>query len=150
VAQESPLEGYGAYVTYVPLRTEASFKEFLKLPDVPVYEIAPRAALNPFAEAEKAAALVAGKKTVVLLPGRKFDASGTRFGQGGGWYDRFLSAVPTEWTRVGFCFTRQFSPETLKREEWDQVMDFVCVIDEKTGMKTVHTTGARPLVHFPA
>lgn len=103
-----------------------------------MYEIAPRAALDPFAEAKNATALAGDKKTAVLMPGRKFDASGTRFGQGGGWYDRFLSTVPAEWLRVGFCYERQFSPEPLERMDWDQIMDFVCVVGE-AGLRVLET-----------
>lgn len=62
------------------------------------------------------------------MPGRAFDASGTRHGQGGGWYDRFLAEVPKEWLRIGFCYERQFSEEPLKREAWDQAMDAVVVV----------------------
>ena len=75
------------------------------------------------------------------MPGRKFDAAGTRFGQGGGWSDRFVSAVPAEWLLVGFCYGRQFSPEPRLREHWDQVMDYACVVGD-AGL-TVLETNAR-------
>ena len=141
-ALQKALADCGALVTYVPLRTEVQFEEFFPLPDGKVvYEIAPRAALDPFAEAEKARAAYGSARTAILMPGRKFDAAGTRFGQGGGWYDRFVSAVPAEWLRVGFCYERQFSPEPLLREDWDQVMDYVCVVGD-AGL-TVLETNAR-------
>jgi hypothetical protein len=147
VAQESTQVVFSkcdAFITYVPLRTEVPFGNFFTVPEGKiVYEIAPRAALDPHLEAQKALTLVGSKKTCVFMPGRQFDAAGTRFGQGGGWYDRFLSEVPTEWIRAGFCFSRQFSPEPLLREEWDQIMDFVCVVDEKTGVLTVYETKGR-------
>lgn len=73
-------------------------------------------------------AAVGDRKTIILLPGRRFDARGTRHGQGGGWYDRILSSVPKEWTRIGFCFERQFSKDPLPREAWDQAMDLVVVV----------------------
>lgn len=140
------LNSYSAFVTYVPLRTEIPFSDFITLPKTDlIYQIMPRVALDPFGEAEKATKVAEGKKTAVFMPGRQFDASGTRFGQGGGWYDRFLSKVPAAWMRVGFCFARQFSAEILKREDWDQVMDFVCVVDEKTGTLSVHETHARQI-----
>ncbi len=67
---------------------------------------------------------------VILIPGRLFDITGTRHGRGGGWYDRFLAAVPREWFRVGFCYESQFSAAPLLREAWDQPMDAVCVVGE--------------------
>jgi 5-formyltetrahydrofolate cyclo-ligase len=139
------LESCGAIITYVPLRTEVPFQDhFAILEGTQLYEIAPRAALDPFVEAEKAMAIAGVRKTCVLMPGRRFDATGTRFGQGGGWYDRFLSKVPKEWVRIGFCFARQFSPTPLKREEWDQVMDYVCVVEE-SGELTVYETKGRDI-----
>ncbi len=120
-----------AFVTYVPLRTEVPFRDVVSIPDdAVVYEIAPRAALDPFLEADKAMAAVGNRNTVILMPGRRFDAAGTRHGQGGGWYDRFLSRVPAGWTRIGFCYERQFSLDALPRESWDQQMDLVIVLGE--------------------
>ncbi len=136
----------GAVVTYVPFRTEVAFRDVIPLPaDALIYEIQPRAALDPIKEAEVAMNATLGQKTAILIPGRKFDALGTRFGQGGGWYDRFLSQVPVEWIRIGFCFSYQFSEETLKREPWDQVMDFVCVVDKESGSLAIHETHARKI-----
>ncbi len=148
MAQESPLEQIlsvqDVCITYVPLRTEVPFRSIIALPkQALVHEIPPRAALDPFKEAATVKKNVGVKKACVFLPGRKFDAAGTRFGQGGGWYDRFLSDVPKEWVRIGFCFDYQFSPETLLREPWDQVMDFVCVVAKDTGALTVYETKAR-------
>jgi 5-formyltetrahydrofolate cyclo-ligase len=146
VAQEEfqkALVDCDAFITYVPLRTEVNFREHFPIPtDAITYEIAPRAALDPFEEARKARAACGGARTAVLMPGRLFDAAGTRFGQGGGWYDRFLSAAPPEWIRVGFCSRRQFSTEPLPRREWDQIMDYVCVVDD-AGAVQVYETASR-------
>lgn len=123
------LASASAFVTYVPLRTEVPFRDIVTLPaNAITYEIAPRAALDPFIEAERAMCAVGDRSTAILIPGRRFDAAGTRHGQGGGWYDRFLSKVPKEWTRIGVCYARQFSPEPLPRESWDQQMDLVVVL----------------------
>jgi 5-formyltetrahydrofolate cyclo-ligase len=137
------LDSCGAVITYVPLRKEVPFRDFVHLSEnARIYEIQPRASLDPSAEAAAARSAAARLRTCVLLPGKQFDVSGTRHGQGGGWYDRFLSHVPADWVRIGFCFARQFSPDPLKRESWDQVMDYVCVVDE-AGEMTVHETHAR-------
>jgi 5,10-methenyltetrahydrofolate synthetase len=139
------LARFEAFVTYVPLRTEVSFKEIVVIPvSSSVYEIAPRAALDPEEEARKAFAAAGGTDTCVLLPGRKFDSAGTRLGQGGGWYDRFLEKVPLSWTRIGFCFDYQFSNEVLVRESWDQPMDYVVVVDHADGTSILHTATRGP------
>ncbi len=123
------LAPYGAFITYVPLRTEVPFLDYISIPGTAVrYEIAPRASLDPAEEAKKAIALIGTARAAILMPGRSFDALGTRHGQGGGWYDRFLALVPSEWLRIGFCYERQFSPAPLVRQPWDQAMDAVCVI----------------------
>ena len=134
-ALEALLASREAFITYVPLRGEVPFLDYCALPEnAVVHEIAPRASLSPAAEAAKAVAAAEGRETAVLIPGRAFDASGTRHGQGGGWYDRFLAAAPREWLRVGFCFERQFSTTPLRREAWDEEMDAVVVVDE-SGMR---------------
>ncbi|MEK7080069.1 MAG: 5-formyltetrahydrofolate cyclo-ligase [Patescibacteria group bacterium] len=132
-------------VTYVPLRTEVRFEDFMTLPvGRTVYEIRPRAALDPFAEAKNAEAAIGGGTVLILMPGRKFDSSGTRLGQGGGWYDRFLSAVPKSWRRLGFCFEDQFIPEALPRQPWDEPMDYVAVASRDGSALTLYETKARP------
>lgn len=124
----SLLEQATGFVTYTPLKGEASFGDFFALPKgVTEYPILPRASLDPVAEAEKAMAKLKGKKVLVFLPGRRFDVRGTRKGQGGGWYDRFLAVVPPEWMRVGFCQAHALSDVFLTRNAWDQAVDYVCV-----------------------
>ena len=117
------------FVTYVPLRGEVPFLDYLTLPEEAVkYQIAPRASLNPIEEADIARRLMGDFPTCILVPGQKFDAAGTRHGRGAGWYDRFLALVPRDWKRVGVCFDSQFSKTPLSREEWDQTMDRVAVV----------------------
>lgn len=125
------LSSYQAFITYRPLRTEAAFDVSLLPKGALVYEIPPRAGIDPLAEAASVRAFVKEKETALLIPGRSFDASGTRHGQGGGWYDRFLAQVPREWLRIGFCFTEQFSPTPLIRQSWDQAMDYVVVVNRE-------------------
>lgn len=126
-------------ISYVPLRTEVSAERFVFEPAA--YVIQPRPSLDPRAEALAAMQCVGREAAAVLLPGRRFDASGTRHGQGGGWYDRFLARVPDHWLWIGFCYADQFSPTPLKREAWDQPMDYVCVIDRETGALQMYASG---------
>lgn len=61
---------------------------------------------------------------VVVVPGLAFTAAGERLGQGGGWYDRFLSDVRADCTSIGVCFAEQIV-DTLPIEAHDVVMDHV-------------------------
>jgi hypothetical protein len=126
-------------ITYVPLRTEVDAERFVS--GTPAYVIQPRPSLDPRAEALAAMESIRNAPAAVLMPGRRFDSLGTRLGQGGGWYDRFLARVPDAWLRVGFCFEDQFSPTPLKREVWDQPMDFVCVMNRETDVLQIHASG---------
>jgi 5-formyltetrahydrofolate cyclo-ligase len=134
------LASYQAFITYQPLRTEAAFDVSLLPKDALIYEVPPRAGLDPLNEAKKVVIVASGQETAILIPGRSFDASGTRHGQGGGWYDRFLAQVPRRWLRIGFCFDDQFSATPLVRESWDQAMDYVVVVNRGTEAITLYSS----------
>lgn len=61
---------------------------------------------------------------VVVVPGLAFTAAGDRLGQGGGWYDRFLSEVRADCSAVGVCFAEQIV-DALPTEAHDVAMDHV-------------------------
>ena len=61
---------------------------------------------------------------VVIVPGLAFTAAGDRLGQGGGWYDRFLSGVRADCTSIGVCFAEQVL-DTIPVLSHDVVMDHV-------------------------
>ncbi len=82
---------------------------------------------NPFEWAKKCIENYQGCKVLILIPGTRFDLWGTRHGNGGGWYDKFLSKVPNKWVRIGVCKKAQLSHTNLKREGWDQPVDWVVV-----------------------
>ena len=68
----------------------------------------------------------------IFVPGTHFDASGTRIGRGGGWYDRFLAAVPKTWVRIGVTDIAYFSGMPLPRASHDEPVDFVVVRSGKS------------------
>ena len=61
---------------------------------------------------------------VVVVPGLAFTEAGERLGQGGGWYDRFLSKVRPDCSTIGVCFAEQIVG-TVPVEAHDITMDHV-------------------------
>lgn len=61
---------------------------------------------------------------LVVVPGIAFTRTGQRLGQGGGFYDRFLSLVRTDCDVVGVCFAEQIV-ESLPFEAHDRQMSRV-------------------------
>ncbi|MDR3548101.1 MAG: 5-formyltetrahydrofolate cyclo-ligase [Candidatus Pacebacteria bacterium] len=121
-------DNFEAVITYVPLPDEVVPEKHFHTDATHVYQIPPDARIDPIVLAEELTTRFEGLHVVVLVPGREFDEAGTRHGRGGGWYDRFLSAVPREWHRVGLCFDHQFSKTPLAREPWDEPVDEVRVV----------------------
>ena len=56
---------------------------------------------------------------VVLVPGVAFTAEGSRLGRGGGFYDRFLHALPQSTLRIGIGFSAQIQ-KVLPTERHDE------------------------------
>lgn len=115
-------------IGYVPLTHEIDYQslltgtEYLDLVTLPNKKDS-----DPFIWATTYTEKYKAQKVTLLIPGKQFDIHGTRHGQGGGWYDRFLSKVPTNWVRIGISDSTQFSNETIKRESWDEPMDWIIV-----------------------
>jgi 5,10-methenyltetrahydrofolate synthetase len=127
----SHLKEKEAVVSYVSVRNELDPETYFPfITNRKTFVVPPDQYADPFAEAMEASALLRETSVCIFIPGREFDATGTRHGKGAGWYDRFLSATPKEWLRVGLCWKSQFSDTPLVRESWDEPMDFVCVVSE--------------------
>ncbi len=60
---------------------------------------------------------------VIFLPGSVFDERGGRFGYGGGYYDRFLSANPRA-VRIGLAFDMQIVKKAPLQAH-DEILDMV-------------------------
>ena len=85
-----------------------------------------------------------GKNVCVCVPGTAFDATGTRHGRGGGWYDKFLSQIPKEWIRVGIATPTSFMCDTkLTRQSWDEPVDYVLVYSIFTGSWSVYKVSSK-------
>lgn len=61
---------------------------------------------------------------VVVVPGIAFTRSGDRLGQGGGWYDRFLTGVRADCVTIGVGFGPQLLA-SLPTEPHDRRLDVV-------------------------
>jgi 5-formyltetrahydrofolate cyclo-ligase len=124
-------------VTYVPLSGEPPVSDFLMRYGITTERtsVPPRHDIAPDELAHSLRETYERKKVVLLIPGREFDVFGTRHGRGGGWYDRFLSKVPRQWPRIGVLTESELSPAPLKREPWDEPMDFL-LIQMKFGWRT--------------
>ncbi len=66
---------------------------------------------------------------VVLVPGVAFARDGRRLGRGGGYYDRFLAALPSTVHLIGICHSRQVRDD-LPSEAHDVRVHEVMVADE--------------------
>lgn len=60
---------------------------------------------------------------LLIMPLLACDASGTRLGMGGGYYDRTLATARNKPYRLGLAHEFQFLHSTLKRQRWDQPLD---------------------------
>jgi 5-formyltetrahydrofolate cyclo-ligase len=61
---------------------------------------------------------------VILVPGLAFTPGGQRLGRGGGYYDRYLAALPAGTLKIGVCFGFQIVG-ALPTEPHDQTVDVV-------------------------
>jgi len=134
------LRSYEA-VGYRPLSTEPDPISCLTTQPLVRFVVSPDSSLEPNDIAKKVTVFFGHSNVCVYIPGTAFDKNGVRHGRGGGWYDRFLSAVPSEWIRIGFCYENQFSSAPLKQEPWDELVDWICI--KKVDRTEYYQTNAR-------
>ncbi len=72
----------------------------------------------------------ASTETLILIPGLAFTRTGQRLGRGKGFYDRFLSRLPTHnCTFMGVCYQWQIL-EQLPTEKTDILLDCILTPEE--------------------
>jgi 5-formyltetrahydrofolate cyclo-ligase len=130
-------------ITYSPLADEARIEGIMPERGE-IYVLPAHAANDPLEEVSRVVQLASERTACILVPGTRFDTLGTRHGRGGGWYDRFLAALPEEWLRIGVCSSNQLSRVPLVRASWDEPMDYVVVVDREGERISLYATDARP------
>ncbi|MES2014822.1 MAG: 5-formyltetrahydrofolate cyclo-ligase [Patescibacteria group bacterium] len=135
------LQAADALIGYSPMSDEPDVHDFLVQHKIlkPGRSIVADKNVSPHDFAHTLSEAHQGQKICVLIPGSEFDREGTRHGRGGGWYDRFLKEAPREWLRIGVLNALQFSEEKLKREPWDEPVDFLLIQDKNWTVITTQT-----------
>jgi 5-formyltetrahydrofolate cyclo-ligase len=64
----------------------------------------------------------------VMVPALAYDLNGFRLGYGGGYYDRLLSGISPECTKIGAAFEQQIVSE-VPREKHDIKVDLIITED---------------------
>lgn len=129
------LNRYRGIIAYEPLRGEVDWKRFplLTAPKSETVILPTSKEADPFEWALVCKERFEHARSFILIPGTLFDLHGTRYGKGGGWYDRFLSSVPRTWLRIAVANEDQISQTPLSREPWDELMDLLFICSKRTG-----------------
>jgi 5-formyltetrahydrofolate cyclo-ligase len=77
------------------------------------------------------------KIDLILVPGLAFTRDGQRLGRGGGYYDRYLAALPSGAVKLGVCFQCQLL-DSLPLEAHDQRVHAVVTENGFTGTFPIH------------
>lgn len=135
---------YNGVILYTPLPDEIDYTQSLFPIDLPPNQIVlpVNKKEDPFIWANKCTEYFKKGIPYVLVPGTRFDIYGTRHGRGEGWYDRFLSKVPTAWLKVGITDAPRLSLEQLPRQAWDQPVDFIIAYSKNSW--DIYKTISRP------
>ncbi|MDB4940337.1 MAG: hypothetical protein JWO40_762 [Candidatus Doudnabacteria bacterium] len=118
------------FVLYVPTKSEVDYNDLsfpLEINKNNLIVIPKDKNSDPFEWADNCLARFKNGPVSVFIPGTMFDVYGTRHGKGAGWYDRFLSKIPSNWVKVGIIDSTKFSDLKLIRQEWDQPVNWIIV-----------------------
>lgn len=74
---------------------------------------------------EPAGKIFIGEINLALIPALAIDKNGVRLGQGGGYYDRFLTK--TSAYRIGIIHEREYCKKPLPREWFDQTVELIAI-----------------------
>ncbi len=96
--------------------------ELFEINNIEDIEIGPYGIREPIPEKSKT--FEPNNLDLVLVPGVAYDLRGYRIGYGGGYYDRFLSNLPTEITSIGLAFEIQVV-DKINNESYDQSVDII-------------------------
>jgi 5-formyltetrahydrofolate cyclo-ligase len=96
------VEGARRVMLYAPLPGEPDLRAFAERLSARGVEV-----VVPAPDPRAAPPTRAVDVDVVVLPGLAFTRTGSRLGQGGGWYDRFLAGAVERPVTVGVCFDEQ-------------------------------------------
>lgn len=116
-------------ILYIPTQHEVDYHDPSFPVDIPPHHIfVPQdRKSDPFDWAAHCIQVCQDKNVSLFIPGTQCDRYSTRWGRGGGWYDRFLSRVPSHWLRICIVHAAQFSSTRLLRQDWDEPMDWIIV-----------------------
>lgn len=79
---------------------------------------------------------------LLLMPGAVFDVRGGRYGYGGGFYDRFISAIPKA-LRIALSFQLQLV-EQLPLQAHDELVDIIVTEEQVINCKRGKVPGKDP------
>lgn len=118
-----------ATILYKPIKNEVDYNDSSFPLEIPKNSLILSNDKNsdPFKWADDCIDKFKNLKTCILIPGTQFDIYGTRHGKGAGWYDRFLSRIPSAWLRIGIIDKAGMSHSKILKQKWDESVDWIIV-----------------------
>jgi len=133
---------YSALSDEIPVEQTPHFEIIKNKPTFivpPTNKIEPKDVADKIISAFATCTLIPVPCPLIFLPGQKFDLTGARHGRGFGWYDKLLAELPNEWIRIGVAKENQISQTPLKRNLWDQPIDWLLWQSQENSWKIIET-----------